>query len=88
MHWRRFRVSDLPLETLEAFDEWLQGQWREKDKLLEEHAKTGRFPSPQGEYVSTEVQLSHWWELWRFTGLQVAFMIAFAAASLGLIKVM
>ena len=88
MHWRRFKVSDLPLESLDAFDEWLQNQWREKDRLLEEHARTGRFPSADGEYVRTEVQLGNWWELWRFAGLLVAFTVVFFATSLGLIRIM
>ncbi len=88
MHWRRFKVSELPLETLESFDEWLQNQWHEKDKLLEEHAKTGRFPSAEGEYVSTEVQLCHWWELWRFSGLLVAFTAVVVATSFGFMKIM
>lgn len=86
MHWRRFKVSELPLETLDAFDGWLQDQWHEKDMLLETHAKTGKFPFTEVNYVSTKVQLGHWWELWRFAGLLVAFAMAFLAASVGLIK--
>lgn len=87
MHWRRFKVSELPLETLDAFDVWLQNQWHEKDKLLETHAKTGRFPSTKGDYVSTEVQLSHWWELWRFAALLSAVTFGLIAVSMGLIKI-
>lgn len=67
MHWRRFRVSDIPLETLEDFHAWLIERWNEKELLLEEHARTGQFPSSinQGKSITTEVKLGHWWEIWQ-----------------------
>ncbi len=71
MHWRRFAVSSIPLSSLEEFDVWLQERWVEKDKLLEQHAKTGSFPSclDQGESLKTEVKLGHWSELLKFSGV-------------------
>lgn len=65
MHWRRFKVSDIPLSTPEAFHAWLIERWNEKEALLAAHAKTGRFPSSinQGESFTTEVKLGRWWEI-------------------------
>lgn len=71
MHWRRFAVSSIPLSTLEEFDAWLQERWLEKEKLLEEHAKTGTFPSAldQEKSIKTEVRLGTWSELLPYCGL-------------------
>ncbi|CAF9929200.1 hypothetical protein IMSHALPRED_007850 [Imshaugia aleurites] len=65
MHWRRFKVSDIPLETLEDFHAWLMERWNEKEALLKEHARTGHFPSSinQGKSITTELQLGRWWEI-------------------------
>lgn len=65
MHWRRFKVSDIPLSTPEAFHAWLIERWNEKEALSAAHAKTGRFPSSinQGESFTTEVKLGRWWEI-------------------------
>lgn len=65
MHWRRFKVADIPLATLEDFHAWLMARWNEKEALLAEHAKTGRFPSSinHGESITTEVKLGRWWEI-------------------------
>ena len=43
-YWRRFRVSDMPLENAEEFGRWLLERWYEKDALMEEYLTTGRFP--------------------------------------------
>ncbi|KAB8232149.1 putative RNA polymerase II transcription elongation factor (Ctr9) [Aspergillus alliaceus] len=45
MYWRRFAVSEIPLDDQKEFDTWLRGQWTEKDRLLDEYFETGRFPS-------------------------------------------
>ncbi|PYH94949.1 acyltransferase [Aspergillus ellipticus CBS 707.79] len=45
MHWRRFAVSEIPLEDQDEFDSWLRGRWTEKDQLLDEYYEAGRFPS-------------------------------------------
>ena len=65
MHWRRFKVSDIPLETLDDFHAWLIERWNDKETLLEEHAKIGRFPSSinQGRSITTQVKIGHWWEI-------------------------
>ena len=45
MYWRRFALSDIPLDDTEAFDVWIRERWIEKDALLEEYVSTGRFPA-------------------------------------------
>lgn len=45
MHWRRFAVSDIPLDDQKEFEEWLRARWAEKDQLLDYFFETGRFPS-------------------------------------------
>jgi hypothetical protein len=45
MYWRRFALSDIPLDDTEAFEVWLRERWIEKDALLEEYVSTGRFPA-------------------------------------------
>lgn len=47
MHWRRFRVADIPIDDDKAFEVWLRNRWREKDYLLEYFTRTGRFPTDQ-----------------------------------------
>jgi lysocardiolipin and lysophospholipid acyltransferase len=44
MYWRRFAVSEIPLDDPKEFDEWLLERWREKDSLMEEYMTSGRFP--------------------------------------------
>jgi Acyltransferase C-terminus len=45
MYWRRFSISEIPLNNQEEFNAWLLARWVEKDQLLEEFFATGRFPS-------------------------------------------
>ncbi|KAF2753637.1 acyltransferase-domain-containing protein [Pseudovirgaria hyperparasitica] len=45
MHWRRFRIADIPLDGPKAFDAWLRNRWREKDYMLAYFAKHTRFPA-------------------------------------------
>ena len=45
MHWRRFRVSDIPYENTHAFEVWLRNRWREKDYMLEYFSRHTRFPA-------------------------------------------
>lgn len=45
MHWRRFAVSEIPLDDHKEFDAWLRARWAEKDQLLDQYFETGRFPS-------------------------------------------
>jgi lysocardiolipin and lysophospholipid acyltransferase len=67
MYWRRFAVSEIPVDDHDAFDAWLTERWREKDELLDQYLKTGRFPADTSEraeesrseddYINTEVKL-------------------------------
>ncbi|KAL2013492.1 hypothetical protein VTN00DRAFT_1017 [Thermoascus crustaceus] len=45
MHWRRFAVSEIPLDDQKEFEAWLIARWVEKDQLLEEFYEKGRFPT-------------------------------------------
>ena len=83
MHWRRFKVSDIPLETLEDFHVWLIERWNDKEALLEQHAKTGQFPSSinQGESITTGIRLGRWWEIWQFAAVLAPFLVGVYAIS-------
>lgn len=84
MHWRRFAVSSIPLDTLASFDAWLQVRWLEKEKLLEHHTKTGNFPSSldlgaqrgggKQSVITTSVKLGSWMEIWKFLAVAVAIV--------------
>jgi len=76
MYWRRYAVTDIPLDSSEHFDTWLQQIWKEKDALMEQYLTTGRFPANAEEtggiaftgerkegFVETEVKLHNWWEV-------------------------
>lgn len=74
MYWRRFAVSDIPLDDPKAFESWLSKRWDEKDQLLEQFKQTGRFPADIGNgsgksklkgvgYIDTEVKLAKWYEV-------------------------
>lgn len=45
MYWRRYRISEIPVDNDEAFGRWLQNRWREKDYILEYFYKFNQFPS-------------------------------------------
>jgi hypothetical protein len=45
MHWRRFKISEIPINSSKAFDVWLRNRWREKDYMLEYFFRHGRFPA-------------------------------------------
>jgi hypothetical protein len=44
MHFRRFKIADIPIQNEKSFDVWLRNRWREKDYLLEHFAQYNRFP--------------------------------------------
>ncbi|KAF2672152.1 acyltransferase-domain-containing protein [Microthyrium microscopicum] len=44
MHFRRFKISAIPIDDDQAFDVWLRNRWREKDYLLEHFTRFNRFP--------------------------------------------
>ena len=76
MYWRRFQISKIPLDDINAFDIWLRARWAEKDALMEHYMRTGRFPAdegvdetPEGEirrgagYIETQVKPHNWYEI-------------------------
>jgi len=81
MYWRRFAVSEIPINDSKAFDQWLLERWREKDQLLEGYLQTGNFPAnykdkvPNGAlfskglegegYIETEIRVKHPFEFLR-----------------------
>jgi 1-acyl-sn-glycerol-3-phosphate acyltransferase len=76
MHWRRYRIQDIPTDNDEAFGRWLTNRWREKDYLLEYFYKFGTFPNEEpvtallavegkkepnhAKAISTEVKAGGW----------------------------
>lgn len=44
LHYRRFPVAEVPFGETEALTQWLYARWVEKEHLLEEFYRTGRFP--------------------------------------------
>ncbi|KAL8953459.1 MAG: hypothetical protein Q9222_000663 [Ikaeria aurantiellina] len=75
MYWRRFEIWSIPVDNDRAFDNWLRARWIEKDQLLDNYQKTGRFPAdtgvdelPDGKkrhgagYIETEIKPNKWYE--------------------------
>lgn len=48
MHWRRFRIADIPLHDEKLFGDWVLARWREKDDLLQYFVENNRFPADDG----------------------------------------
>ncbi|CAN7937882.1 unnamed protein product [Ixodes hexagonus] len=44
LHYRRFLVSEVPFGETETLTRWLYDRWVEKEDLLDEFYRTGRFP--------------------------------------------
>ena len=44
LHFRRFRISTIPIDNDKAFEVWMRNRWREKDYLLEHFQRFNRFP--------------------------------------------
>ncbi|PNS21694.1 hypothetical protein CAC42_1548 [Sphaceloma murrayae] len=44
MYWRRWRISDIPIDDTDKFAHWLRQRWTEKDYLLEYFNRHGSFP--------------------------------------------
>lgn len=44
MYWRRFRISEIPLDDDKAFAMWLRNRWTEKDYILDYFFRHGAFP--------------------------------------------
>ncbi|THZ27116.1 acyltransferase-domain-containing protein [Aureobasidium pullulans] len=91
MHWRRFRIADIPLHSKEETEEWLLQRWREKDDLIEYYLEHGRFPADpaavdpvdktederkHAKYIETEVRPKSAWEpLQLFAPLLSAYLL-------------
>lgn len=76
MFWRRFRISDIPIDNDEAFGRWLNNRWREKDYMLEYFNKFNHFPADDpvkalqrldgkspphhAKHIATEVKAGGW----------------------------
>jgi 1-acyl-sn-glycerol-3-phosphate acyltransferase len=59
MHWRKFRVDDIPLVG-EEFDKWIRDRWLEKDALMDHFYKHGKFPKDKAAVcVRTQVKLKN-----------------------------
>ena len=48
MHWRRFRIADMPLHDEKEFSDWVLKRWREKDDLIQYFVENNRFPADEG----------------------------------------
>ncbi|KAK3070083.1 hypothetical protein LTR53_011070 [Teratosphaeriaceae sp. CCFEE 6253] len=53
MHWRRYKVSSLPINDSAAMYQWILQRWREKDDMLEQFNRTGKFP---GDTEAVEIE--------------------------------
>ena len=75
MHWRRFRLSSIPLNDPKTFELWLRSRWIEKDKFIEDYLRTGRFSADEGTsknskgetirgagYIEAEIKPKYWYE--------------------------
>lgn len=75
MYWRRFRISNIPLDDPKKFELWLTARWREKDKFIEGYLRTGRFPADSGStrdytgkvvtgtgHIEAEIKPKYWYE--------------------------
>lgn len=56
MHFRRFKLSDIPIDDDKAFEVWLRNRWREKDYLLEHFARYDRFPEDSSWMIKQRQQ--------------------------------
>ena len=75
MYWRRFAISNIPLEDSKKFDLWLRQRWVEKDKFIEDYYRHGKFPADEGVsqnekgetirgagHIETEIKPKYWYE--------------------------
>lgn len=47
MHFRRFKISEIPFHDTKQFDLWLRERWVEKDDLMEYYYQNGSFPEEE-----------------------------------------
>lgn len=75
MYWRRFKISNIPLDDPKTFELWLRQRWTEKDKFIEDYLRTGRFPADRGSskdsngqnvtgagHIEAEIKPKYWYE--------------------------
>lgn len=75
MYWRRFRISDIPIDNEKSFESWLRARWIEKDAYIEYFYRTGNFPNDVGTtkmrdgslrkgagYITTTIRATQWHE--------------------------
>ncbi|EMC97325.1 hypothetical protein BAUCODRAFT_68107 [Baudoinia panamericana UAMH 10762] len=61
MHWRRFKIADLPVNDHDAMSQWVLDRWREKDELLEHFYQNGKFPGdPDAVEIEGGPQEKEW----------------------------
>lgn len=54
MHWRRFKISEIPYTDPAKFELWLRERWQEKDDLIDYYLDNGCFPEDgEGEEKAT-----------------------------------
>jgi len=87
MYWRRFKISDIPVNDEKAMEDWILQRWREKDDLLEHHLAHDRFPADPAAvvfdkggtntgYIETEVRPKSPFELLQmFVPIMTAYLI-------------
>ena len=94
MHWRRFRIKDIPIDDADAMHEWTLERWREKDAMIDAFLATGKFPAdkeavtieggPGGKlktaYINTDVRPSSPFE---FLGIFVPVLAATVVGRVG-----
>ncbi|TKX21723.1 acyltransferase-like protein 3 [Elsinoe australis] len=72
MYWRRFRISDIPIDDTEKFSQWLRQRWIEKDFLLEHFQRHGTFPEGDPtQAIKAELALAKFAAEQRKKGLKV-----------------
>jgi 1-acyl-sn-glycerol-3-phosphate acyltransferase len=80
MYWRCFKISSIPIDDPNAFDQWLRAHWTAKDKLLEGFVRTGRFPADaETGIIETEVKAVRWYEFMQiFAPISLIGLILYA----------
>ncbi|WPH00299.1 acyltransferase-domain-containing protein [Acrodontium crateriforme] len=94
MFWRRYKISEIPLDNDMVFNRWLTNRWREKDYILEYFYKFGSFAADEAlkalaategkrkpnhaKMISTEVKAGGWDEF-----LSIFGPLTTAAGALG-----
>ena len=75
MYWRRFRISEIPVDNTKSFESWLRARWIEKDAYIEHYYRIGQMPCDRGitampdgtkrkgcGYIETTIKATAWHE--------------------------